>query len=240
MKNEIALRTSDLQEAGISAQLTSNDLIEVIASEIFDKVLSEVKQCDNATEQITEASIDIMKPEIDEFRLQLIKENFVNEHEDGWFSFSKVNGDDWSSTITIMCLKTTDKERGLKIEKEYGKRFNYPRGQKAHVMLTAKYSETNKDEEKRAGGISGTISTSITKEFKKTIVVSTGRFKKMFDAIKDHNKRIDKVDSIIPKTGLLSVERFTREARVKMNKKILSSQPQEFKNKMAQIFNIQL
>ena len=241
MQNELVLSTKDLTSVGINSQLTSNDLLEVVATDLYEKFMTEINDCVAATNKLRSKYQALMNPEHDTMKAEIVKAGLLDANEKVNTGYSKINGDDWASSLDCFGLNLYEKEKGTKVEKDRHEfTFSYPRGGQAKLKLKITCDEKENDDNNKLKGISYSINTTIRKEFEKVISISTERFKSMHKEIVKHNERIETVMSLIPANGLLSVERFTREARVKMNKKILASQPADFKKKMEQLFKIKL
>lgn len=241
MKNELVLSTKDLTAVGINSQLTSNDLLEVVATDLYEKFMTEINDCLKATSLLREKYLSLMQPEFDAMQAELIKAKMIATKEKVNTGYSKVNGDDWASCLDCFGLNLFEKDRGTKVEKDRHEfSFSYPKGAEAKIKLKISCDEREEDTGTKLAGIACVVNTSVSKKFEKIISIKTERFAAIRKEIQKHNERIETVMSLMPANGLLSVERFTREARVKMNKKIIASQPADFKKKMEQLFKIQL
>jgi hypothetical protein len=241
MSKELVLQTKDLTDVGITSQLTSNDLLEVVATDLFDKFMAEITDVVKETGTLRDKTNALMQPEYDVMKSDLIKAKMVATKDSLNFGYSKVNGDDWAANITCHGLDVCEKDRGTKVTVDHNEFYlSYPKTPEAKVMIKATVGDREEDKDKVVDGIKCHIWTSVEKKFERAVTIKTERFKTLLSEIKEHNKRVDLVRELMPANGLLSVERFTREARVKMNKKILSAQSPDFRKKISQLFNIQL
>lgn len=241
MSKELVLQTKDLTDVGITSQLTSNDLLEVVATDLFEKFMAEINSVVKETGVLREKTQSLLQPEYDEMKNDLIKAKMIGSKEELNFGYSKINGDDWASYIECHGLDVSEKDRGTKVAIDHREfTLSYPKTPEAKVVLKASSREYDKNTEKVIDGIKCSFQVNTTKDFSRTITIKTERFKTLLSEIKEHNKRVDLVRELMPSNGLLSVERFTREARVKMNKKILSAQSPDFRKKISQLFNISL
>lgn len=252
--NEVAVfTTNDLQAAGINSQLNTNDLVEVVAHDIYDKYLDAVNEIIENGKGLQKKYTDILNPEINKMKATLAKhfkndgeidivedDDYIGEEFDGIAaSFSSAEGY-WPS-IPLNSLYIKEKDRGSFVEND-NRNFSMPllKNKNTKVILKLTTGKKNNTEEVKVGGIIGKIETTIQKTFSQTINISTTRFQKLSDEFKEYNKEVSTLLAFLPKNGLLSVERFTREARVKMNKKIISAQSPEFRKKISELFNIKL
>lgn len=241
MSKELVLQTADLKTAGINTQLTSNDLLEVIANDIYEKILSEVHAVADAEKVLRDKYASIMKPEFDQMRDQLVSAKMLKPNEEFNTGYSKVNGDDWQSCFNCIGVEITERDKGTLVKRDHRAfSVNYPKSPETKVLLKISTDNRSEDKSEKINGISCKINVETRRSFEKVITISTNRFKELIKEIRDYNVRVDEVMRLIPPNGLLSYEKFTRDARVKMNKKILSSQPEEFRKKISNLFNIKL
>lgn len=241
MSKELVLSTKDFNAVGISSSLTSNDLVEVVANDIYEKFMDEIKAVQESTKMLRGKYQDLMKPEFDEMQSELVKAKMLGKDEAINTGYSKVNGDDWGTFISCHGLDVCEKDRGTKVTKdthEFG--FSYPKMDTANVKLKITCDERDSNSNSKISGIVCKVDTTIRKEFEKIIKTSTRKFKEFKKEIERHNERVGTVMELMPANGILSVERFTREARVKMNKKIISAQSPDFREKISKLFNIKL
>lgn len=246
--------SSDLQNAGINSQLTSNDLIEVVANDIYDKYVDAILDATNRGKELQKEYASLFDDEINKMKVALKKylptkekEQKVDDediYEDEVYdgvttSFGK--SDKYWSYISVVRISLREKDRGTAVERDT-KSLNIPnlKQKTAAVKLSVTVGNQSETEDVKVGNITGTVQTSMEKHFSQVINVSTARFKKLSDKVSEHNKQVDDLLNFLPKNGLLSVDRFTREARVKMNKKIISAQSPEFRKKISELFNIKL
>lgn len=239
--NEVAVfTTNDLVAAGINTQLSSNDLIEVIAHDIYDKFIETVNKSRKASDDLSERWHGLFDAELNTMKQQLKSGGHISEDEnekiDESFRGEKTY---WTYSVSLKYLSIYDKDKGTKVE-ERSNSLGYAKGNTIIIRLNVNVNEYDKDKEISLSGISGSIETTIKKQFEKTITSSDLRFTKMLKEIKEHNENVSAIMKFLPANGILSVERFTREARVKMNKKIISAQSPEFRKKISELFNIKL
>lgn len=238
---ELTLTTHDLSAVGITSQLTSNDLLEVVANDIYEKFMSEVHDCVKAEMALKKKAQEIMQPEYDQIKSVLVKAKHLQEGDHPSFSYSKIDGNDWSSGIYGLGLDITEKDKGTRVQKDTDAiTFYYPRGTEANVMVTVSVQDREDKAKSEFSGIKCETETITNKKFTKVIKLKTDRWKTLLEEIKVHNKRIESLCELLPANGVLSVERFSREARIKMNKKIISAQSPDFRKKISELFNIKL
>jgi hypothetical protein len=255
MKNELAvLTTSDLNAAGINSQLSSNDLVEVVAHDIYDKYTESITNVIANGELIYKRYNQLFDVERNKMKSSLSKyfkkdedievvedaEDFDEYDFSGVaFSFGKI--DEYWPSINISTISLKEKDKGTFAERSY-RSIPMPPLKMKSVRVKLILSTPNKSDtaEVKQAGITGSIETTIKKTFTQIITTPIARFKKLADEVNEYNKQVDDLCEFLPKNGLLSVERFTREARVKMNKKIISAQSPDFRKKISELFNIKL
>ena len=233
----MVLSTSDLNAVGINTQLTSNDLVEVVANDIYEKILASLNEYMNRGKELKKKWYSLFDKEFASIKNVLLKNKIITEKEDVHTEFN-YDKKYWTAAIKISIPFFTEKDKGIKVETS-DSHLNYNSGESIKIKLCLSVTEYDKDNKVSINGIEGNIETTISKKFYKIISISDSRFKTVVNEIKEYNKEVEECLSSLPK-GLLSVERFTREARVKMNKKIISGQSPEFRQKMSQLFNINL
>lgn len=253
------LSTQDLQGAGITAQLNQNDLVEVVAHDIYDKYVAELQSIIKRGEKLSKEGAILMNPELDKMKKSLSgflkkekisvvvdknDEDYDEDDEDNYdglvASFEQVNKEYWPY-ISIKTVKIVEKERGTFVEEGHNSvRLPDLKKKSVKIRLTLTSSGDNETKEVKIGNVKGKIETKVSKSFEQEITVGITRFKDYQKRVVEYNKDLEVLKSFLPKTGLLSVERFTREARVKMNKRILRQQPKEFREKVSKLFNIEL
>ncbi|HQV53970.1 MAG TPA: hypothetical protein PLX17_00565 [Chitinophagaceae bacterium] len=254
MKNELAvLTTNDLQAAGINYQLTSNDLVEVVAHDIYDKYVDAINKTISNGKILQKKYYDILNPEINKMKSTLSKhfkddgeveigedDDYIGEEFEGIIaSFS--SADIYWPSVSLSEISIKEKDKGSFIESS-NRNLSFPqmKDKTAKVVIKLTSGKKNNTEEIKIGGISGKIDTTIQKTFSQTITLPMARFQKLANEFKCYNKEVSALLDFLPKNGALSVERFTREARVKMNKKIISAQSPDFRKKISELFNINL
>lgn len=251
--NEMVLSTKDLSAVGINSQLSTNDLVEVVAHDIYEKYMDSLNDQIKKNMDLKSEYYKLMQPEILKMKTALkshltisSKINNVDEDDiedmdiDGIAaSFGKPDG--YWGGVYLQSVKIIEKDKGTVVESS-GSSLNVPdlKQKTAKILLTIKSPSTTVTNEIKVGTIQGHIQTTKDLMFKQIVTVSTSRFIEWSKKVKEYNTNLSIILSFLPRNGALSVERFTREARVKMNKKILSSQSPEFKQKMTELFNIQL
>jgi hypothetical protein len=238
MSQELILSKIDFDNAGISSNLTTADLLEVVAHDLFQKTMDLVRSYEKESEQLHKKYTDLFTPHVTTFQNFLLKGKWIAKEDNihsSW-NFKKESG--WPY-VSLYKPQKEEKRDGSKIQNDYkAVGFHYPKKEKqVQVILSVEIAQITTEETLRKNGIIGTKKVSIDSLFNKTITVSTSPIINLVDDINDYNKRLSAMIRSLPE-GLLSVERFAREARVKMTKKMLSSQPEEFKEKIGQLFNI--
>lgn len=240
-KQLVPFSTKDLQQVGINSQLTTNDLLEVIAHDIFQKMTDEINSCNESARLLKNECKNILAPEFDQMKADLVASKLILAKEEVNTGYSKPNGDDWAGYIQGYNFDLTEKTNGLHIKIDHSDfSISLPRGKQAAVKMKITCDERDEESSEKIKGITTKITTTIRKEFEKVITIPTDRFRELEKQIKLHNKRVQSAYDMLPDNKIISVERFSREARVKMNKKILASQPAEFRKKISELFNIKL
>jgi len=254
MKQELAvLTTSDLNAAGINSQLSSNDLVEVVAHDIYDKYLDSINNVIDTGDKLQakyrkllDVEINKMKSSLSKYlrkydAVEIVDEDDYTDEEFEGVSASFSSADNYWPSISISKISVKEKDRGSFVEKSC-RNLSFPvlKEKSAKVRLTLQTGKKSNTEDVKIGAITGEITTSSQKIFNQVITLPVARFKNLADEIKEYNKQVSDLMVFLPKNGQLSVERFTREARVKMNKKIISAQSPDFRKKISELFNITL
>lgn len=254
-KLEVATLTSqDLASAGINSQLTSNDLVEVVAHDIYENYLKAINNAEDCGNAIKEQYYKLLDPEVNKMKLALskylLKDSAVlrvddeDDYSDEYFEgivTSFASADKYWPQMGMSIVYLKEKDKGT-IAETSSRSFAFPnfKEKKALVKLTITAGVKTEKESVKIGTISGEIENTTKKTFTQIITVNLSRFKEFSEVIAAHNKDVAALVKLLPKNGVLSVERFTREARVKMNKKIISNQSPDFKEKISALFNINL
>lgn len=255
MKQELAvLTTSDLNAAGINSQLSSNDLVEVVAHDIYDKytasivnIIAEGDELYKRAQNLMEVEIFKMKKSLSKYLSASDKVLLVEDAEDEYEEeFGDVNasystGDEYWPNLSMSKIVLREKDKGTFVEFD-SRNVRCPnlKNKSAKVKIVLSTPNISETQEVKQGNITGTIENTVKKTFTQVVSVPITRFKNIADEIKAYNKSVNALSEFLPKNGLLSVERFTREARVKMNKKIISAQSPDFRKKISELFNIKL
>lgn len=254
MKNEVAVfTTNDLQSAGINSQLTSNDLVEVVAHDIYDKYVDMVTDIIKRGNELEKEHAGLMDVEIGKMKkavskyingaVKVVDEDDIDDEDEATESingsFGKVEG--YWPTTELHKLGLNEREKGTFIESRVRSLYIPSfKSKTSKVKLTLASGQHYDEQKVTVGNISGTINTTVDKKFTQVVTIPITRFKNFHNKCMEFNKEVEGVLSFLPKNGALSVERFTREARVKMNKKIISAQSPEFRKKISELFNIKL
>jgi len=237
MTKELTLTTQDLSSVGINTELTSNDLVEVVAQEIFDKFYDKVDSIIEKGKLLLKKKSEIMNKELEKMKQDLIDGGYIEKEEHCSTEYSSLKNEYWSSDIEIASLYLEDVNAGTKVKlnsRSYS--VPSPKHTKLKISLTAR--DSSKEQDISINGITGYVETNISKSFQKQVSIPHKRFDDFKKEVEGYNKEVMDIYNYLPKNKILSIERFTREARVKMNKKIISSQSPDFKQKMAELFSI--
>lgn len=254
-KHEVATLTSqDLTSAGILSQLSSNDLVEVVAHDIYDNYLKTINDVEDRGNEIKEQYSKLFDSELNKMRSALSKyllkdsavlrtddaEDYSDEDFEGIVT-SFVSGEKYWPQMSMSTVYLKEKDKGT-VGETSSRSFAMPnfKETKASVKLTITAGVKTEKQPVKIGSITGEIENTTKKTFTQVITVNISRFKQFAEVIAQHNKDVAALVKLLPKNGVLSVERFTREARVKMNKKIISNQSPDFKEKISALFSIKL
>lgn len=239
MKNEMVLSTKDLQEVGINTQLSSNDLIEVVAHDIYEKYVDSVNGLKAQQKEIQEEYSNIFSIHTEQMKSELIKAKKITATEKvvtDWNTRDSERG-----TFYMQTLRVSEESKGLIVKKSDNDcYYAQPKKDTLKIELKLTVNKESQKENIKVGNIEGYINIVTEKQFTKTVMAPTKDLKEFIKKAQSYNERVKSVIEFLPKNGILSVERFTREARVKMNKKIISGQSPEFRQKMSHLFNIKL
>lgn len=237
MKNEMVLSAKDLNAVGINTQLTSNDLVEIVANDIYEKIILSLTDYIDRGKELQDRWSKLFDKDFEVIRTILIKNKYISDSDEIVTHFDYV-GKYWNSSVYLTVPRLIDKDKGIKVDTS-GHRLNYNSGSSIKIKLVASITEKETENNISINGIEGNIQSTTNKKFVKVLSISDARFQSMVREIKKYNSEVENCIRTLPK-GTLSVERFTREARIKMNKKIISGQSTEFKQKMSQLFSIKL
>lgn len=258
---ELVLTSKDLTEVGIDSRLTSNDLVEVVAHDIYDAYMKAVNDAIKVGNGLStkyyallDSEIGKMKTKLKEFLKPNQKVNvrdeddFDDEDEDDsntskdniTASFTSISGVYWGR-ISAKQMLIKERDKGTVIEAS-GSNYSVPnlKAKTSKILLSISTGRQEEKKEIKKGDISGTIETSVSKKFTLIVEIPTKRFINFSKEVAAYNEDVEALMNVLPKNGALSVERFTREARVKMNKKIISAQSPDFRKKISELFNIKL
>lgn len=237
MSKELVISTKDFNEVGINAQLSVNDLVEVVANDIYEKFIATMHESVEHSKEVIKMWKNLFDTEIEGMRQQLIQAGLLKESEE----YGKSYGRDktyWNDGIYVKFFTLEERDKGIKISAN-DKYFSFPSGTKSKVKLEITVSGYDNDRKINEGDITGSVEVRTSKRFSKTILVSSKKFTQMVILTNENNDRLEELRKKLP-NGLLSVERFTREARIKMNKKIIASQSPDFRDKISELFQIKL
>lgn len=237
MSKELIVSQKDFSEVGINAQLSVNDLVEVVAHDIYDKFMAALNDNQKRSKDLMLKWKQLFDDELDVMKKQLIRLGHLSNDEEITTSFGK-DKTYWNSGMCVKYISIEEKDKGARVTIN-DKYFSYPEGTRVKVKLQISVSDYDNDKNINSENITGTVEIRTNKIFYKTILVSGKRFSNIVKLTKENNLEVEELHKSLP-SGLLSVERFTREARVKMNKKIISSQSIDFRNKMSELFKIKL
>lgn len=236
-KELITLTAKDLTTEGINTQLTSNDLVEVIATEICDKMTKMVDDVITKGKELEKKYNDLYDTELLEMKELLIKNKYISSGEMVGIDYSETKGGYWDNRVPIKKFYYNEISAGDRVKINTDS-FRVPHPSQK-VLLKVYVTSYDKNDNTMFGEISCKINNQISKSFTKEIK-QDGRFKAFKKEVEEYNEILDNVYESLPASKILSVEKFTRDARVKMNKKLISSQSPEFKDKLSKVFNIKL
>lgn len=252
--NELAVfTTNDLVSAGINSQLTSNDLVEVVAHDIYDKYVDMVNEVIERGgklyaryNKLMDAEVNKMKSSLGKYllkteKIEVVSEDDIDDENFEGVSVSFSGGDKYWGAIKMNSLTMEEKDKGTFV-KTCDYRMYVPDIKQKNVKITLKLATGRQSDTEKisVSNITGTIETQISKNFTQIVTVPSTRFKSYIKEVEEYNADVKTILNFLPKNGALSVERFTREARVKMNKKIISAQSPEFRKKISELFSIKL
>jgi hypothetical protein len=252
------ISATDLQGAGISAALTQNDLVEVVAHDIYNRYLEEINESIANQKQLKKEYDDLMAGEFSKMKSALkvhikgseVKMKEEEEDDDVYyedesgkseFSASFKKFEEYWPGISMSQIGINEKERGTFVDLgSYTFYLPNLKARTAKVLLTLDSGWKEETQKLKVGTIDGLITNKVMKKFEQVVTVPISRFKDFQKKVAAHNEDVKTLMSFLPKNGALSVERFTREARVKLNKNILRQQTPDFKSKISKLFQIEL
>lgn len=233
-QKELKLSAKSLSEEGISTKLTSNDLVEIIANDLYNKVIDSVTQTETNKDYLYKKYEDILKPEKEIFLKELKSEfNVDKKIENVLYEFQQ------RQYKTIEFIRESN-SKSVSFSKDV-ESFYIPLSKEDELKITLSCS-TDENVPSSSGDDTITwtknVKTNIT--FKKIITVKQSPFLILSGLITEHNKNVQQIFSTLPKNKSFNIESLTREARVKLNKKILSGQSEELKTKLRTLFAISI
>jgi hypothetical protein len=244
-ENSLALSKKDFEDVGINVSLTTNDMVEVIANDIFDKFVTHVNSIKKEYNDLVKEYQQLFWLEAKE-TVSVLKGlgHWPTDSEDVDYSESwEIIGTskDYTSKGYDSIKITEDINKGMIVKLDGHKWYvKVPIAAKVKIRVTVTADKDESIEHINAKGITGAITTYYSKVFKKEITVSSVRFKTFENKMEDYKQRLSELFKMLPANGILTIERFTREARVKMNKKLLASHGPEFKAKLDELYGIKL
>lgn len=174
-------------------------------------------------------------------KVDTVDEDDLNYQKGVSASFGRPTGDNYWPSLDLYKVSMSEKDKGTTVDNR-AKSLNVPSFKQttAKVKLTITTGVKSHDEELKIGNITGTIETTCNKTFIQNVSIPISRFKAFAEKVKEYNNQVSDLLKFLPKNGVLSVDRFTKDARVKMNKKMLSAQSPDFHKKISELFNIKL
>ena len=239
MKKEQELTTltsTELNEIGINTQLSSNDLVEIIATDIYNNIMSNIESLNNKSKELHEKYQSIRKEKIDKFVELLKKKGFLTA--DSNYS-THVDRKDYVDQDYIQLLKIKLEERKSVDKAIPGRYYDELAFFKSDAVCTI---SVNVKDYGTVNSIKNGIKIEETRDidtiFSTEMKFSAAPYASLKKEFEEHNKEVKEFYNKLPKT--LSIDAFIREARTKLNRKIISGQSPEFKQKIQELFKIKI
>jgi hypothetical protein len=248
-KEVIPLTTKEMQETGITATLNQNDVVEVVANELFQRKVEKLDLLmarGKELEEFMETTRKGYAQEIIDKVMKIIPNpDAIQERTEQFSICKKGSSDSYSSSndrmrIQIMTPYIDDNRKQNRVQRKfrdvsYYKTANLEYEISVHVVIGGKSKDTAK------GGlkISETMMTEMT--FTQRFKYPSNLYKKLFEEIEAYNDEVlEFMRTELGKDGILDAEALTKQVRLKVNKKLISQQSPVVVDHIKKMFDIDL
>lgn len=235
MKKELEITTQELNTVGINTQLSSNDLVEIIATDIYNNIMSNIESLNNRSKDLLEKYKTIYEERVEKFIELLKKKGFLTASSKYSSRVDyKVTADyDFVQILKIRLDERKSADKVILVDNNNSSFLNSDAVCTVSIFLRdAGVVNSTKN------GITIQERKSIDTTFSAEVKVSAAPYISLRKEFEQHNEEVRDFFEKLPKT--LSIDAFIREARTKLNRKIISGQSTEFKDKIQQLFKIKI
>lgn len=238
-KNDV-LTAQDINDAGFETKMTFSDIVEIAATDMYQEVVNAIKQ--------TQIDAESLSEEYDN--------TYKKEKEEALALYKKTTGRDGSTFLTAKGIRDSQDQdddvryavlsarnfveiEGLRRSSGYQMYFPKKGSKTIHIFQVDGVDQKKSEITLKSKGKNISVTFSETYSARMEYPVKTKDLSDLYKRINEHN---EKVNGFLRSfnTDTVTVEKFIREARTKVNRKILSSQPEEFKKKLRGVFKINI
>ena len=235
---ETGLTVKSLEESGIKTSLNQNDLIEIVVEDFMEKLKQEV---DFLNGKIADsfAQWELLRSQHAEKMLkELIKAKFIPADtglDSISYSTAHLNPQQNSNSLSVykISLYEGSNTEVYKIDRNHY--IGSIQGSAFKLTVVCTIDQTNDVSSSSISGIASTIRK--IDKFSREVIIT----QEMLDPIWEKAKKIgEEATAFVNKfpTGRINTAKMAREARAKMNKKILKNQAPALMKQMEKIFNL--
>lgn len=248
MSNKTAvskLTTNTLEQSGIKTNLNQNDIVEIIATDAYEKILNSLENIPNFNTEICDLTLhkEIFLNEI--IKLDIIKINKEKLHIHN-INSKVIDKNDKVTKFNYFSLDTGEsKDDSFKIylnEKEFSYKSSY--------LIELSYSHYSyKEEDTKINDIE-IYEGYHNKIFNKKILVKSNLNLKQFENyVNNHNEKVLNIFNNIPikektinnrRYKIINYKNMISQARISVNRNIIKNQAPELTNQLNNLFNINL
>lgn len=235
----VAITASDLSKAGIQTVITQNDVLDIIAEQCMEGIRAKIEEFNQALEKIKE---DTWLTWIGPKRKKLAEFLGVAEDQIEWRPESSMG---FRYSFPVELSPNREDKEGFYIQQRHthdasnGVPFMF---EEKPMVVTLQYvkreSELTENKKKGLDVIEEftsrrtyTVKVDVSASKMKTLI---GKLEKWTNDLADYTKQVSSGQ------GYVNPVRIARQAKVKLNKHILTTQAPEVKAKIEEIFNIKL
>lgn len=237
------LTTQQLEQSGIKTSLNQNDVVEIIATEAYDKIMNSLNNVQKFEDEDTPA--DQFK---EDFKNKLLKSKLLKSPFLDYNINYECSSEETTQSFTILRLEVEeDKTDGFIIRLRSGK-FNKNFSPKYHFKYT---DRIDIELLKNVGDFDSVCTDVVWKKFCKTYDYKSKYTPKQYQKkVDEHNKYIQSLYDSIPsieKTSArnsvhktLSYNNLAKQARVNVNRSIIKNQAPEVSAQINKLFGISI
>lgn len=235
-KNELTTLTStELNDIGINTQLSSNDLVEIIATDIYNNIMNHIESLNNRNKDLLEKYRVIHEEKVEKFIELLKKKGFLTASSKYSSRVDYKIAADYDF-IQILKIKLDERKSADKVILVDNNNSSFLKSDAVCTLsiFVRDYGVINSTK----NGITIQERKNIDTTFSTEVKISAAPYISLRKEFEQHNKEVRDFFEKLPKT--LSIDAFIREARTKLNRKIISGQSPEFRQKISELFKINI